>query len=390
MVGMTLALALVKETSLSVAILEAQATQSPWTAEHYHHRVSALSLASQRILEKLNVWESIKQKRVSPFTWIEVWDAETKSDITFDKKDIFVTHLGHIVENNAIQEALIESVKMHTQIAYLTSMRLASLQKHQDYVALTTESDQCFKAKLIVGADGARSWLRESANIEVEVSDYDQLAIVATVKTEKPHDRCARQVFLKTGPLAHLPLADAHQTSIVWSLPTEEAKRLMALEDEPFCAELTAAFDSRLGSVLEISKRYTFPLRKQQAKQYIKPRIALVGDAAHTIHPLAGQGVNMGFLDAASLAELVIEAFHKHRDFSSIALLKRYERWRKADNLTLHQGVDMIKNLFQSEKPTVHQLRKVGLNLTEAMPWFKKLFIQHAVGNRSGLPKLAM
>jgi 2-octaprenylphenol hydroxylase len=196
-------------------------------------------------------------------------------------------------------------------------------------------------------------------------------------------------VFLETGPLAFLPLANTHDSSIVWSLPTNLANELILLDDEAFKEKLAQAFSHALGKVVEIEKRYVFPLRKQQAKCYVQPHIALVGDAAHTIHPLAGQGVNMGLLDAASLAQVISDAVHHRRDFASYATLRRYERWRKADNLTMFNGVDAIKQMFASDKKMIQSLRSQGLNVTNQWRWLKNSFMRHACGDRDGLPKIA-
>lgn len=388
MVGSALACALAQQTSLSIAIIESQAHVATWSAQRYEHRVSAIALSSQRIFQSLGVWESIRQKRVSPFTKIHVWDSAKHADIQFDSQEIAEPILGYIIENNVVQAALNEKITSHTRINWLAPVKLVAVEESADHISLLSE-DTKYTAKLVVAADGANSWLRSKLNIGVDKLDYEQTAIVTTVQTELPHQRIASQVFLKEGPLAFLPLNEDNLSSIVWSLPQAEAQRVLDLNDDDFKQALSQAFEQRLGAVLHADKRFSFPLAKSQAKQYVSTRIALVGDAAHTVHPLAGQGVNMGLLDAASLAQVISAALQKNRDYASYATLRAYERWRRADNANLLIGVDAIKKLFASQHPVIQSARAYGLNVTNHMHWIKNIFTRHAVGNRQGLPDMA-
>lgn len=403
MVGLTLACALAQQTSLSIAVLEAQPASIAWSEAEYHHRVSAFALSSRRILQSLNVWENIKKKRVSPFTEIKVWDAAKLGEIHFDSKDIAEPVLGYIIENNVVQSALFEKLLHYPQINYLAPVQLLDVEVQEKQAKVHLADNPSLSAKLIVAADGAHSWLRNKTGIAVEKQSYEQEAIVATVRTIEPHNKIARQVFLPTGPLAFLPLAESNTSSIVWSLPTVEAQRLMALDDESFMAALSHAMavipenaesicpGDIVGGrkILATQQRFSFPLQKQQATQYIKPRIALVGDAAHVVHPLAGQGVNMGLLDAASLVDVIEDALKHQRDFASHATLRRYERWRKGDNHSMLTGVDLIKQLFASEKRYMQSWRSFGLSATNQIKFLKNFFSRQAVGNRTGLPRLA-
>ena len=387
MVGLSLACGLAQQTALSIAVLEAHPISDAWSEDAYHHRVSAIALSSRRIFQSLNIWEFIKKKRVSPFTHIKVWDAAKQGEIQFDSNDIAESVLGYIVENNLIQAALLEKLSQYPQIRYFAPVELCDVQMHDKHANVHLADGRVLTTKLVVAADGAHSWLRNKVGIAVKKLSYDQEAIVATVRTSVPHNKTAQQVFLSTGPLAFLPLAESHTSSIVWSLPTAEARRLMALDDADFMVALSSSRND--GVVQSVQQRFSFPLQKQQAAQYIKPRIALVGDAAHVIHPLAGQGVNMGLLDAASLVDVIEDALTHQRDFASFATLRRYERWRKADNQSMLTGVDLIKQLFASEKRSVQSWRSFGLSATNQLKMLKNFFSRQAVGNRVGLPRLA-
>lgn len=389
MVGLTLACALAQQTSLSIAVLEAHANSHEWSEKQCHHRVSALALSSRRIFQSLNVWDEIKQRRISPFSQIYVCDAAKHGEVSFKSHDIAESVLGYIVENNLLQSVLLEKLSQSPQITYLAPVQLKTVHVKERDVEIVLEDGYMLKARLAVAADGAQSWLRQQVNIPVKNKSYDQEAIVASIHTDIPHQQCAQQVFLPTGPLAFLPLVEEKTSSIVWSLPTAEAERLLALDDESFIAELNRCVMPTFGLTQSISKRFSFPLHQQQATHYVQPRIALVGDAAHTIHPLAGQGVNMGLLDAASLVDVIQDAIKQQRDFASISTLRRYERWRRADNQPMMIGVDAIKQLFASELSAVQSTRSLGLSITNQLQSIKNFFSRQAVGNRLGLPRLA-
>lgn len=387
MVGLTLACALAQQTSLTIGVLEAQSNSQVWNDKVYHHRVSAIALASQRIFQALNVWDSIASKRVSPFHQISVWDHDQA--LHFHSHDIAEPQLGYIIENVLIQSALNEKIRDHAQVTLLSSVKLTGIEENKEGIRLTTADEKTLQASLVIGADGAASWIREQAGIALSAKPYEQTAIVATVRTAISHGHIARQVFLEGGPLAFLPLADATLSSIVWSLPTAAAKKLMSDSATDFAAALSKAFSERLGAVVDVADRFTFPLQTQTAAQYVKSRLALIGDAAHTVHPLAGQGVNMGLLDAASLAEVIKQALLQRRHFHSLPTLRRYERWRKADNQMLLWGIDSLQRLFAEERPAWQSLRLLGLSLTKQLQPLKNMFMRQAVGDRDGLPPLA-
>jgi len=386
--GLTAACALAQQTSLAIAVLEAKPLHCAWNAADYHHRVSALALSSKRILQQLKVWQEIAARRVSPFSHIAVWDAAAAGELQFDSADIGESELGYIVENNLIQQALLHRLENFPQVRVMTSCQLSEFKSYEDKIEITTNFG-IVTGKLAIAADGAQSWLRGKAGINMSEQEYGHDAIVTAVRTTKQHAQTARQVFLPTGPLAFLPLLETNLSSIVWSVPPEMASELLALTDEEFKTRLSAAFSCRLGDVVEVAKRFSFPLKRQRAQRYIAARVALIGDAAHTLHPLAGQGLNIGLLDAASIAEIIVDNVKQSRDVAHFASLRRYERWRKGENQLMLGGVDWLASLFGSDKKSVQTLRAFGCNVTNQFPLLRNFFIRFAVGSRSGLPDLA-
>jgi 2-octaprenylphenol hydroxylase len=394
LVGLTEALMLAQNTALSIAVLEKSpaALSHAWSENNYHHRVSAITLASKHILENLQVWPQIVEKRISPFTGIKILPnlscqrRLTSTLLHFDSREINENYLGYIIENNLLQTVLYEKLKTYPHISYFSDIKLKELYSHQKYIEISTENKN-FKAKLAIAADGANSWLRDQADIQVEKHDYAECAIVAQVETELHHEQIARQVFLKTGPLAFLPLNSPNLSSIVWTLPNDEAKELIKLSKfskKLFQENLNKNF-SYLGNILSVSETHLFPLYKQKAKQYARDRVVLIGDAAHTIHPLAGLGVNMGMLDAAGLFDVIMDAIKAQKDFSSTYYLRRYERARRADNAVLISGIDIIKYIFSAP----HFPLQTATDAANYFPWLKNIFSRYATGKRSDLPMMA-
>lgn len=390
LVGTTLACALAQESPFSIAVLEAQPTKATsFSFRQYSPRTSAINLASQRLFASLHVWEAMKKMRVSPFTKMHVWEEGGDSGLYFDACTIAASTLGHIVENQVIQTALLEKANASSQITLLSSVQLLALAICKNHIELKTKAHGTFVGKLAIAADGGRSWLREQMGLPIHKQDYQQIAIVATVYAELPHQQVARQVFLRTGTLAFLPLAHKNANSIVWSVPVGVAEQLMALDDEAFKQHLFRAFGACLGKIENVEQRLSFPLLRQHATRYVMPSIALVGDAAHTVHPLAGLGLNMGLLDAAGLVDVILDANKDGQPLLEWAYLRRYERWRKADNLLLEFGIDGIKRLFSAHGPLVPTLRRLGLSQVNQTQSLKNMFMRYAIGNRSGLPRLA-
>jgi 2-octaprenylphenol hydroxylase len=234
---------------------------------------------------------------------------------------------------------------------------------------------------LLVGADGEQSKVRQLADLHIKATDYAQRALIATVQTESAHDETARQIFLANGPLAFLPLEDAYHCSIVWSNSPEEVRRLETMDDAAFCEELTRVFEQRLGQVISTSPRLSYPLKTQEAEHYVKSGVALIGDAAHTLHPLAGQGANLGMADAQCLAKVILEANKKHRSIGAYHTLRRYERERRFHNRVMMGGVDGIKYLFAARNPIMQKTRQFGLGVINNVACLKNVIARYALGN---------
>ncbi|HLB57991.1 MAG TPA: UbiH/UbiF/VisC/COQ6 family ubiquinone biosynthesis hydroxylase, partial [Gammaproteobacteria bacterium] len=388
-VGATAAIALAKESNLTIAVIETKELPVYQQKEKYDSRVSAISLASKSILQHLALWDAIQSKRVSPYQKMQVWDAKGDGQIHFNCEEIQQPALGFIIEDNVIRTSLLEKFSCYPTLHFLCPINLISLRETDECVELLANDQQLFRAKLVIAADGANSWVRSQANIELKSRDYAHTAIVTTAYTELSHEATAWQRFLPSGPLAFLPLADEHACSIVWSTSPAHAENLLSLDDTTFCSALTDAFDARLGKILKVDARHFFPLRMRHAKNYVKSRIALIGDAAHTVHPLAGQGVNLGLLDAACLVEVILEAHKKNRDFANFATLRRYERWRKGDTLMMLAVVEGLKQLFASEKKWLQTMRNTGLHVTNQLGFLKNALANYAIGQRGDLPKSA-
>jgi len=387
MVGLLLANALA-EHGLSIAIVEPAQQVPTWNQQQFDMRVSAITRASQHILTTLGIWQDIEAMRVSPFREMHAWDSTGDGVIHFDSADIGQAYLGHIIENSVIQTALYNHLKTFDNIHWFQPAVPAELAISQHNAVLLLDDQTQINARLIVGADGGRSWVREQAGITIQSTDYKQHAVVATVKTQLFHQETAWQRFLPTGPLAFLPLSDGY-SSIVWSTTPDHAESLLAMDDDTFKQALAEGFGNKLGEIVETSERAKFPLRSQHAKQYVKDRLVLIGDAAHTIHPLAGQGVNLGFADAATLAEVILDTHKAGKDFASYKSLRRYERWRKGDNLAMLSAMTGFKTLFSNNNTVLKSLRNTGLNLTNNIAPIKNTIIRHAMGLEGDLPKLA-
>jgi 2-octaprenylphenol hydroxylase len=411
MVGLTLALSIRQQTELTVALVDTTPINA--ISDQPDVRVSAINIASKQIFENLNVWSMIEKQRLQAYTDMHVWDKAGFGKLHFSLSDLKQNtangQLGWIIENSIVRSALWEKAQADQGITFYTENRLSNIgigdsEVFASFEATTgnTNANQLpITAKLIVGADGANSWLRSQMDIPLTFRDYDHHAIVATVKCSQGHQNTAWQVFLETGPLALLPL-DNHEKendlcSIVWSTSPEDAQRLNALSPEEFSKELTAASDGNLGRITLESERFTHPLTMRMAQTFTQERVALVGDAAHTIHPLAGQGVNLGLLDAVSLSQLISEKITTmnqqklmNEPWLSTRLLNEYSRWRKAEAAEMIAAMEAIKQVFTPQQGAVKLVRGLGLSLLDNIKPVKQAMIKQALGLKSNLPQLAI
>lgn len=387
MVGLALAAAF-KDSDLRIAVIEGSVPNER-LGTLPDVRVSALSRSSETLLRKLGIWQGIEQRRATPYYGMEVWEQDSFAKIEFDASSMAQPDLGHIVENRVIQLALLEQVKKLDNVILHMPAHCATLAVGEQESWLTLDNGQALTAKLVVGADGANSWLRQQMAIPLTHWDYGHHAIVANVKTAEPHQNIARQIFTPHGPLALLPLSEPNMCSIVWSTQPNRAEKLLAMPEEAFNKVLTSEFDVRLGVCEVQGERAAFPLKMRYARDFVVERVALVGDAAHTIHPLAGQGVNLGLLDAASLAQEVLTLWNKGHDIGSKRNLRSYERWRKAEAAKMIAAMQGFRDLFSGENPAKKLVRGIGLSLAGQLPGAKDEIMKRALGLKGHLPELA-
>lgn len=378
MVGAALALAL-GQAGYLVTLLETRQPALEWPGESHDLRVSALTLASCRMLADLGVWPRIQAMGACPFQQMHVWDANGSGLLHLDAADCGQPEMGFVVENRVTVAALWQSLLEHPNIKATCPAQLQNYSLTPDGVELMLDQNRSVHAKLIIGADGSRSQVRELAGIATHGWSYDQKALVATVKPSLSHQFTAWQRFLDEGPLALLPLPNG-LISIVWTATAGTTEARLALSDSDFCAALDQASESILGSFEVLGPRAAFPLQLQFTHQYCAERMALVGDAIHTIHPLAGQGANLGLSDVSDLVNLLTEARQKNRDCGSQQLLRRYERARKADNLIMMGAMDALKRLYGHHNLPLQTIRSTGMQWINASSPIKNWIAHYAMG----------
>ena len=376
-VGSSAALALVGQ-GLRVAIIEAQ-TPPAWNAAQPDLRVYAFAPDSRALLDSLGVWDSIAAARVQPYRRMRVWDAAGGDELCFDADALGRECLGHIVEHGLLVDRLWKAIVAQPSIQRYCPETVSGLEQDEEGATLSLASGQRLRARLVLGADGAGSQVRELAGFSAQARDYGQRGLVAYVRTELGHEQTCWQRFLPGGPLAFLPCADG-SSSIVWTLPDAEAARLLAIDDIAFGAELTRAFDARLGLVEVVSPRVVFPLRRSLSTGMVRGRVALIGDAAHVVHPLAGQGVNLGLRDVAALAALVRTARSANRDFSAAHRLQRWDRARSSENALAAYSFEAINRAFSSDGVLPTLLRGHVLGLAGKLPPLAQLLWKRAAG----------
>jgi 2-polyprenylphenol 6-hydroxylase len=376
-------------TPLRVCLLEPNRMTPPPPDSALEPRVVALSRASERTLQSAGAWSRMTGARVAPYERMRIWHesvAPSSSDVlVFDAAEVGEPNLGYIVENRLLQAALLQTVSEsggHILPAVLKDLTIGA-----DTVTLETSAGS-LSAKLVVGADGANSAVRQSVGLTVDVADFNETAIVATVATERPHDNTAWQRFMRRGTLAFLPLADG-TSSIVWSADNAVAAKLVDLSAADFEIELDRASDHALGRARLRSERFCLPLKRLAAHRYVAQRCALIGDAAHVVHPLAGQGVNLGLLDAAALCELILQAREEAEDPGALRVLRRYERWRKSEVAFMSTAIRAFDRFLAHGTGPISRLAQRGLGLVNRSQEVKRFFISRALGVAGDLPRVA-
>ena len=373
LVGASLAAAL-KSSGLNMALVETQPTAL--SNEGWDNRIYAISPGGAAFLTQCDAWQQLDMNRVQPVETMRVFGDEDM-ELDFSAYQLGVPELAFIVENRLLQQVLWQGLQEQDNLTLFHPMHCASLVWHDDAAYLQLEDGRTLKAKLVIGADGGNSWVRHQAGIVAPPTLYNQHGVVANFTVEKSHRATALQWFQPDGILALLPLPQ-QMVSMVWSVSPAKSEVLLQLSHEELCAQVAAASHHTLGALQLVTPPAAFPLRLLNLPQIIKPRLALVGDAAHNIHPLAGQGVNLGFRDARQLAQVLLQR-DAQQDCGNIHLLRRYERARKEDVLSMLLTTDVLKKLFNNSNPLLRAVRNVGLAATNRIAPLKKMLARHAL-----------
>jgi 2-octaprenyl-6-methoxyphenol hydroxylase len=387
--GPALALALARG-GLRVTVVDSR--PAPARAEAgFDGRAYALALASKRLLMATGVWPRIAQSQ--PILKIRASDGEAGQGaapwvLGFDSAELEEGPMGFMVEDRHLYAAFLEAMRDESRITLLSGETVTAQEAWAQGITVTLASGQRLSARLLAGCDGRQSGTCARAGIRRTGWGYGQTALVTAIRHEKPHEGVAHQFFMPSGPLAILPLAGGHHSSIVWSETDATARAIQALDDEGYLTALRPRFGDFLGEIALAGARFTYPLNLTLATSFIAPRVALVGDAAHGVHPIAGQGLNLGLRDVAALAQVVIEAHRRGEDFGSLTTLDAYQRWRRFDSTTLALGMDTVNRLFSNSNPLLRLGRDLGLGAVNALPGLRRGFMRQAAGLTGDLPKL--
>jgi 2-octaprenyl-6-methoxyphenol hydroxylase len=382
--GLTLAIACA-DAGLEVAVIDRE-DPATMVAEPFDGRTTAVAHGSMQVLDGIGLWPLLA-KSAEPILEIRVADAASSLFLHYDHRDIGSAPLGHIVENRTLRRALLERAGTLPSLRHLAPLAVERVERRPEAAVAYLADGRVLRGELVAACDGRASPLRRAAGIKTIAWDYPQVSIVCTVRHELPHRSVAVEHFLPGGPFAILPMT-GQRSSIVWTESAALAPSLLALDELGFANELRRRFGDFLGAVEVVGPRWSYPLSLLHAQRYTAPRLALVGDAAHVIHPIAGQGLNLGIRDVAALAELVVDARRLGLDIAQGEVLARYERWRRFDNLTLAAVTDGLNRLFSNVVPPVRLARDVGLAIVDRLPPLKRLLMRHAMGMVGELPRL--
>ena len=388
--GPALALALA-QSGLRVTVVDARA--APARAERgFDGRTYSLAIASKRLLSMIGVWDAVADK-VQPILQIKASDGLAGTGpapffLTFDHAEIEEGPMGFMLEDRHLYAAFLQAMAAQPSICLLSGETVVAQETTASGASVTLASGQTLTARLIVGCDGRGSGTAARAGITRQGWGYGQTALVTAVHHDLPHNGIAHQYFMPGGPLAILPLHGGHHSSIVWSEDTDTAMAIQALSEADYLAALRPRFGDFLGEITLAGDRFTYPLSLSLAQSFIAPRLALVGDSAHGVHPIAGQGLNLGLRDVAALAQVVIEANRRGEDFAGADVLERYQRWRRFDATVLALGMDTVNRLFSNDNPVLRGMRDLGMGIVNAMPGLRRGFIRQAAGLSGDLPKL--
>lgn len=390
--GLTQGIALASH-GMSVAIIDREDPARVLRAG-FDGRVSAIALASQRMLEAIGLWRHVREAQ--PMWDIRVSDGDSLLFLHYDHRDLGDAPFGYMVENRIMRQAQQDALAELPGAQLIAPMTVAKVDRGLPGsgapAQLTLADGRQLRARLVIGADGRQSAMREQAGIRTTTWSYDQTGIVCTVAHELPHEGAAQERFLPAGPFAILPMTDdengVHRSSLVWTEPTERAGTIMGLDDADFQAEMRRRFGDGYGEAHVVGPRWSYPLTFLHAERYTDHRLALIGDAAHGIHPIAGQGLNLGLRDIAALTEALVEARRLGLDPGQADVLERYARWRRTDTLVLSAVTDGLTRLFSNDIAPLRIARDLGLGVVERLPPLKKLFMRHAMGDLGTLPRL--
>lgn len=380
-IGLSSALGLA-QFNLSVAVIPANSTPEISPLCHY-----SLSDATQRMLERLGVWPKLNRSQINAFQAMHIWDRSGSGNMRFHHEQMGQHQIGHVLDGVMLRQALYEAASEDAMIT-LIEAGANNIGFGEREAWLTLDDLSHLSARLVVAADGSESWVRNQCRIPMSFWDQERMTLLATVRTEVPHGNCARQAFLEDGPLAFLPLNDPHLCSVSWTLSHQEALELQLADAQVFNQKLFLAFDGRLGLCELASERDLVPLRVRHARHFARHRLALIGEAAHTVHPLMGQGINIGLMDSAALTQEVGRIASAHKDIGLLPLLREYERWRKADAAKMVGVMEVFNQFYHGSNPLKKVARDVGMNLIENLPNMKEQFLLHAMGNPGELPEL--